>query len=211
MTKKTKSIKKSISKELSKPLTKDEVKQRLWRAVYYDEHPDSIYNKLWELLTKSNIKEWSKEETDYINKHVRSIDNFSKSHVWLAETQEEWNLRTTIIEFTNNLIEEYNCITTLEKSLCEVIWNSYWKVMQISKKITNCILAWEYISDNRTRYLSMLWKELDRANRNYIMSLNNLLEIKRPQMNINIKTKNAYIWQNQQFNNNIIEDENIKD
>ena len=56
----------------------------------------------------------------------------------------------------------------------------------------------------------MLWKELDRANRNYIMSLNNLLEIKRPQMNINIKTKNAYIWQNQQFNNNIIEDENIK-
>jgi hypothetical protein len=31
-------------------------------------------------------------------------------------------------------------------------------------------------------------------------------------MSINVKTKNAYFWQNQQFNNNNIqEDENIKD
>jgi hypothetical protein len=35
-------------------------------------------------------------------------------------------------------------------------------------------------------------KELDRANRNYLTAMNNLLEIKRPQMNINVKTKNAY-------------------
>lgn len=211
MTKKIKTNKKAKSKELAKPLSKDEVKKRIWRANYYDEHPDRIYSELWKLLTKNDIKEWTKEEENYLSKYVRSIDNFSKSHVWLAETQAEWNLRTTIIELTNNLIEEYNCETTLEKSLCEVIWNSYWKVMQISKKITNVMIAWEYISDNRTRYLSMLWKELDRANRNYLTSLNNLIEIKRPQMNVNVKTKNAYFWQNQQFNTNIQKDENIKD
>jgi hypothetical protein len=34
--------------------------------------------------------------------------------------------------------------------------------------------------------------ELDRANRNYLNALNNLLEIKKPQMSINVKTKNAY-------------------
>lgn len=211
MTNKNKTIKKSKSKELFKPLCKNEVKERISRANYYGEHPDNIYSKLWELLTKSDIKEWSKEETDYINKHVRSIDNFSKSHVWLAETQDEWSLRTTIVELTNNLIEEYNCNTTLEKSLCEIVWNSYWKVMQISKKFTNVMIAWEYLSDERTRYLWMLWKELDRANRSYLMMLNNLIEIKKPQMNINVKTKNAYFWQNQQFNNNVKEDENIKD
>lgn len=206
MTKKSK----KTNTELIKPLTKDEVKQRIWRANYYNEHPDNIYNKLWELLTKSDIKEWSKEETDYINKYVRSIDNFSKSHVWLAETQEEWNLRTTIVELTNNLIEEYNCNTTLEKSLCEIIWNSYWKTLQLSKKFTNVMITWEYITNERTKFLSMLSMELDRANRNYLNAVNNLIELKKPQMNINIKTKNAYIWQNQQFNNNIQEDENIK-
>jgi hypothetical protein len=38
-----------------------------------------------------------------------------------------------------------------------------------------------------------------------------LLEMKRPQMNIKVNTKNAYFWQNQQFNNNKTKDENIKD
>jgi hypothetical protein len=41
--------------------------------------------------------------------------------------------------------------------------------------------------------MRVLSQELDRANRSYLNSLNNLLEIKRPQMSINIKTKNAYI------------------
>ena len=45
MTNKVKSNK-TKSKELVKPLSKDEVKERISRATYYDEHPDSIYNKL---------------------------------------------------------------------------------------------------------------------------------------------------------------------
>lgn len=211
MANKSKIIKKTKSKELVKPLSKEDVKERLTRTNYYDEHPDSIYNKLWKLLTKSDISKWTKEEEDYLNKYVRSIDNFSKSHIWLAETQWDWNLRTTVVELANNLIEEYDCNTTLEKTLCEVVWNSYWKVMQLSKKFTWVMIAWEYLSDERTRYLSMLWKELDRANRNYFTALNNLIELKRPQMNINVKTKNAYFWQNQQINNNNTSDENIKD
>lgn len=198
------------SKELVKPLNKEEVKERIARENYYAGHPDKIYNKLWEILTKSDIKEWNEEENEYINKHIRNINNFSKSHIPLAETQEEWVIRTSIVELTNNLIEEYNCNTTLEKSLCETIGNSYWKIMQISKKITCVMLAWEYISNERTKYLSMLWLEQDRANRNYLTLLNTLLEIKKPQMNINIKTKNAYIGQNQQFNNNDPKNENIK-
>lgn len=211
MTKKIKNSKKKESKELVKPLSKEEVKEKIWRTSYFDEHPDRIYNKLWKLLTKTDISEWTEEEENYLNKYLRNINVFSKSHIWLAETQSEWNLRTIIIELTNNLIEEYNCNTTLEKTLCEVIWNSYWKVMQISKKFTGVMVTWEYLSDERTKYLWMLWKELDRANRNYLTALNNLLEIKRPQMSINVKTKNAYFWQNQQINNNQEKDENIKD
>lgn len=211
MTKVNKPIKKSQSKELGKPLTKSEVKKRLSKANYYDEHPDHIYDKLSQMLMVQDVSDWTDEEREYVHKHVKSVDNFTKSHVGLAETQWEWNLRTTVIELTNNLIEEYECNNTLEQTLCEVIANSYGKVMQISRKFTSVMIAGEYLSDERTRYLSMLWKELDRANRSYLTALNNLIELKRPQMNINVKTKNAYFWQNQQFNHNDTPHENIKD
>jgi hypothetical protein len=39
-----------------------------------------------------------------------------------------------------------------------------------------------------------------------------LIDIKKPQINLNIKTKNAFIGNNQQFNNNLNkDDEMIKD
>jgi hypothetical protein len=65
-------------------------------------------------------------------------------------------LRTTIIELTNDLIEQHDCINTAERSLCEIIANSYGKVLQLSKKYTNVMIAGEYLSDERTRYLAML-------------------------------------------------------
>jgi hypothetical protein len=42
MTKKAK----KTNTELAKPLTKEEVKERLSRITYYEEHPDNIYDKL---------------------------------------------------------------------------------------------------------------------------------------------------------------------
>jgi len=201
---------KKTSTDLVKPFDKEKFKQKMNSIYFYEWHPEKVYKKIWE-LTKKWTKEMSDEDREYLINSLALINNFNSNHVPLAETQEEWSLRTTVIEMTNDIIKEYNCNTTLEKSLCEIIANSYWKTLQISKKITNVMLAWEYLSNDRTKYLSMLSIELDRANRNYLNALNNLIEIKKPQMNINIKTKNAYIGQNQQFNNNIQEDENIKD
>ena len=142
--------------------------------------------------------------------HIQNLED-RLGNITTTNTQEDDFLRTTIIEFTNDLIEQYDCLNTAERSLCEIIANSYWKVMQLSKKYTNVMATGEYLSDERTRYLSMLWKEMDRANRHYFTSLNMLIEIKKPQMSINVKTKNAYFSQNQQINNNKPENENIKD
>jgi hypothetical protein len=111
---------------------------------------------------------------------------------------------------TNNLIEEYNCNTTLEKSLCEMISLNYAKTMQLSRNFTNCMNVDNKLSSERTKYLHMLRKEIDRSNRSYLMSLNNLIEIKRPKMNINVKSKNTYIGQNQEFNTNPNKSENIR-
>ncbi|MCP4523671.1 MAG: hypothetical protein GY828_05665 [Candidatus Gracilibacteria bacterium] len=210
MSKKVQTTKKSKSKELVKPLTKEKVKERMNKATYYDAHPDRIYEKLGEILSKPS-KEVNDDDYDYMGKNVRRINNFHTSHVGLANTQEDGIVQTSIVELTNELIKEYECNTISEKSLCEVIANSYGKIMQISQRITNSISACEFLSNERTNWINMLSKEQDRANRSYLTALNNLIELKRPQMNINVKTKNAYFGQNQQFNNNETKDENIKD
>ena len=211
--KKTKKISTKIKKkstEIQKPFSKQEVKERLGRVDFYDEHPDRIYKRIWELLHK-DLKDWSDEEQDYLQTHVRSLDNFTRSHIWLAETQKKWHLRTTIVELANNLIEEYECETTLEKTLCEVIANSYGKVMSISRKLDSS-LSFEYFWHERNGFISIMSKELDRANRSYLSAMNQLIEIKEPKTSINIKTKNAYIAQNQQINTNQDANaENIKD
>jgi len=82
--------------------------------------------------------------------------------------------------------------------------------MSISKTLDDS-LKFDYFWNDRNWFISIMSKELDRANRNYLTAINNLIEIKRPQMNINVKTNNAYFWQNQQINNNKTKDENIKD
>jgi hypothetical protein len=206
----TKKVKTKQKKEneLSKPLTKQEIKKRLLRLNYYKDHPDEVYEKIWEFISK--WPGWSDEERLNLLENIKKVNNFTNNHIPLVETQSESVIRTTIVELTNNIIDEYSCDTTAEKSLCEIVANSYWKVMQLSKKYTNVMIAGEYLSDERTRYLAMLWKELDRANRHYFTSLNMLIEMKKPQMNINVKTKNAYFSQNQQINNNKPKDENIK-
>lgn len=142
-------------------------------------------------------------------KYLTSINSFNRNHIPLANTTNE-ELQTVIVELTNDLIEQYWCNTTLEKSICEVIANAYGKIMETSKKLNRQFWA-EYLSNDGINFMRVLSQEQDRAYRNYFNAINNLIEIKKPQMNINIKTKNAYIWQNQQFNNNLEENEIIKD
>lgn len=205
MTKKSK----KTSTELVKPFEKERFKKNMNSIYFYEWHPEKIYEKIWE-ITKIPVEKMSDEDKKYLTTSLGLINNFNSNHVPLAETQQEWSLRTTVIELTNDLIQEYNCNTTLEKSLCEIIANSYWKIMSVSKKLNNQFWA-EYLSKDRNEFMKILSLEQDRANRNYLNALNNLLEIKKPQMSINIKTKNAYIGQNQQFNNNInTNEENIK-
>ena len=189
-------------------LTKEEIKEKMRHIGTYDTHPYQVYREVWATLMK-NIETMTEAEQKSLCENLAMINTFNANHVNLANTVNK-NLQTSVVELTNDIIEQYNCTTTLEKSICEIIANSYWKIMEISKKLHNQINT-DYISETQIHFISILSKELDRANRNYLNALNNLLEIKRPQMNIKIQTKNAYIGQNQQFNNNQHENENIKD
>lgn len=203
-------IKKEKSKELIKPLTKREVQKRYNDANNYQWHPSYIYQELSKKLPILTDDEKENKEKDLIDKWWY-LNSFEKSHIFIAECF-RWNIQFWAIELINNLIEEYNCNTSLEKTLCEMIALNYWKILELTKKYNSVMLAWNTLTNERTKYLNMLSKELDRVNRVYLISLNNLIDIKKPKINLNIKTKNAFISNNQQFNNNLNKnDEIIKD
>jgi hypothetical protein len=52
------------------------------------------------------------------------LNDFASNHINLANTVPD-KISTAVIELANDLIEEYNCKTSLEKTLCEIIANSY--------------------------------------------------------------------------------------
>lgn len=183
---------------------------KLAELGYYDDHPDALYKKISQVIEK--IKNWEEcsQDEQIIASKILYLDSCNKSHYFLAETLDQ-GLDIWAVEMTNNLIAEYNCNTTLEKSLCETIALNYGKMMQLSRNYTQAMNTGNKLTKETSLYLNTLNRELDRSNRAYLMSLNNLIDIKRPKMNINVKSKNAFIADNQQFNTNYNESENIRD
>jgi len=111
------------------------------------------------------------------------------------------DLQSYIENLSLELTKEYNCINALERSLCEIIANSYWRIISVSKLMQDD-LSLNSPSKYKFRYLEILSKELDRENKNYLAALNNLIEIKTPNTTINLNSDNLFLSQNQQFNNN---------
>lgn len=210
-TKKTPSKKKKdISTDIQKPIEKTEIQELFAKQWIYASHPQTIYETIGSNIAK--IRAWDKdpELMEYINTHFLRINDFSHSHWNLANTVPE-KIATSVVEVANNLIEEYHCETTLEKTLCEVIANSYGKILSISKRLDDS-LSFDYFGHERNGFISIMSKELERANRSYLSAMSELIEMKKPHTSINIKTKNAYIAQNQQINTNQDANvENIKD
>lgn len=104
--------------------------------------------------------------------------------------------RIFALEFSRNLQKEYYCITPSEKSLGNITSLNYVRVLEIQNRI-NSYLNIGSITDMGVRYLAILSKELDRAERHYLGSLQALRELHSPSFEVNIKTNTAVVGQNQ--------------
>jgi hypothetical protein len=95
-------------------------------------------------------------------------------------------------ELAMQLMKDYGCTTALERSLCEIIAINYRRVVNASKSIDEDFnLQWP--SKEKTHYLEILSKELDRNNRSYLTAVNTLIGMKNPKMTINVNTENAFL------------------
>lgn len=124
-----------------------------------------------------------------------------KTHAPLVAAIKE-DFRPYALTMINEIVKEYDCKTPSEKALCDMIINSYIKVLTYTTKFNNCVEAGEYISEERTKYLAMMSKELDRANRQFISALGMMRQMKSPSIEVNVKAKTAFVSQNQQINAN---------
>jgi hypothetical protein len=131
-----------------------------------------------------------------------SLDNFSS---FRELTTERGNRRAT--EFCIQLYKEYDCQTTLEKALAQSVVIAFEHILDYSRRLhtmmenTGGATAIDIkVYPLFLKRMQIIGLELDRANRQFLTALQTLKQIKAPQMEVNVKTKTAFVAQNQQFN-----------
>lgn len=97
-------------------------------------------------------------------------------------------------------IHDFDCKNSVEKILAESAAIAFMRYLDGSRRLNGCMDVSEHISDERTRYLGYLSKQMDRAHRQYLSALMALKQLKAPTIEMNIKTNTAFVSQNQQIN-----------
>ncbi len=186
-----------------KALTLQETKDFINKIAYMNDDPKRIMKKLSEdLLPQIRAGKSSKkvitEATETAHKAliVCGLD----THYPLAETVGK-RYRPLVIEFSHQLTKEYDCRMPSEKALVQIIVNAYARILEYSQSLHTCREV-DWLSNEKNGFYSMLSKELDRANRQFITALTTLKQIETPSFEVNVKTKAAFVAQNQQLNVN---------
>lgn len=104
------------------------------------------------------------------------------------------------IDLNRKFQKEFDCQTPSEKSLAELAVINYCRTLYIQKKI-NDYIELGTVTNIGVGYLNFLSKELDRANRHYLIAMQSLKAIKQPNIQVNVKTQTAVIGQNQVIQN----------
>ena len=164
--------------------------------------PSERYKRWKELAVKlaKDRKSFTDEENKEFAEIVLSI-NTTNHHRLLMEAMNETKDMTSIAEYAEDLIKEYDCKSISERSLCEVVALSYFSIMKTSREM-NKHYNGTYYSNERTNMLNVLSKDLEKQNRMYLTSLQTLRTLKSPFWWMRINAKNAFIGENQQFNHN---------
>jgi len=198
-----KKIQKEKERNPIKTYSHEEAKGLILKALMI---PNDL-NHMLEIVCKDilpNFINGNVEEKDKAKQELSkmSLDLFRslelETQANLMESVDE-NYRSLAKDLTSKIIIENNCTKTEEKMLAEVMVGSFIRYIDNSRRLNN-----EYnctnITTNRNNYIAILSKQVDRANRQYLSSLMALKQLKSPNIEMNIKTQNAFVSNNQQIN-----------
>ncbi len=193
-------------------VTKEKIADVLYRFKGSIE-PSNIDRRAIRLLEKMDNaspeekEQLSKKHDELLHQFVR-MHEFEK-HFLLAESLPP-KYAAMSIKMTQSLIKEYNCNTTLEKSLVEIIVSAFCRSLHFSTSLSSIIRGEVTVEPNYVNYYNFLSKENDKAHRQYLTALSTLQQIKSPQLRVSLKAETAIVGQNQQFNSVSPNNENNK-
>ncbi len=96
------------------------------------------------------------------------------------------------IQLSQDYQKEYKCETVSRRSLAELAALNYCRILDIQRRISSYLGRGEF-TDMGVKYLSMLSKDLDRAQRHYLTSMHALeMGLQQP-LTVSIRTNTANI------------------
>lgn len=188
------------------------------RKFTVEEARNYIINTLSTTDTKATLKNFSIKYLPKIQKGNLSNDEEKELTKEVIEISQALGVETGFAimnsvgdkyyglakEIKRNLQKEFNCRSYSEKMLVDLAIGSY-----ISKLNYTSLLRQNQTSagSDYNGYRNFVSKEIDRAHRQFISVIETLKFMKQPSMKVNIKTNNAFVGENQQFNNNVKNDD----
>ncbi len=194
---------KKKTKVVSKVFGIKEAKKRFKKAYIPDSDPDYIWKELRKEIMPRLAKEGGGTMTEDDKKLLTKaylLDNLNNHSLVSMNTDDE-KLKPFLTQFSEDLIEEYDCETPSEKALAHVVVDAYARCMHLSRRLNASHNA-DYITDLRNNRLAITAKSLDQANRQFLTALQTLKQLKSPPLNVKVNAKAAFVGQNQQFNAN---------
>ena len=191
---KTKKKKPSPAKQDNKPVKKlnNEEARRHLLTVRAADDPD-----FWDERKVEAIIEESKQETREEMDNVMMTLGFDNDHSLIYTVSEKY--RGLVIELRRKMIKDFDCKTHAEKALVDMAVSGYMRVLRSSQAFTRCLDLNE-ANQNLNQFMANMSKETDRAHRHFLSAYQTLVQLKQPSINVNVKTKNAFVAQAQQFN-----------
>jgi len=198
---------KQAQKQLNNPfltLNDMELKGKICAVSTLDTDEATILKNLRAFLLKnptlSNLSVKDGKEFGRIAYDVVALGNIGNNSA-LSDSIGVREYKIMATSLCNDLIREYDCKTPSEKATAQIIANAYIRIMKYSRRL-DAFNDIDYLSFEKNGFYSMISRELDRAERQYISALGILRQMKQPQMQVNIKTNTAFIADKQQLNLN---------
>ena len=132
--------------------------------------------------------------------------------IWTANLSYEKHY-AALGKMRQNIVRQYNCRGSLELMLADRIVASYWRAMRCDMMF-NRLMEKEDGSFSYDQLKVNILKEFNKgielANRQLNANIILLKELKQPPLSVSIKSKTAFVAQNQQLNINPNKNENVQ-
>lgn len=199
-------MKKELTTQSKKALqtqTPEQMRERIFKMDVVGS-PNSalqeLVNGLWSSYQNGSPKDREKLEAE-MQKQVSAVMYAFEVDTQMAMMESFGErFRGSAKEVCKQFICDFDCKSNTEKIMAETAAIAFMRYLDASRRFNNCLEASTDLSAAKTAFLAMLSKERDRAHRQYLSTVLTLKQMKSPTLEMNIRTKNTFIAQNQQVN-----------